>query len=338
MRKIILVSILSLCAISLFASYTLERYTFSTAGGHQSGTYYTSTSSFGQKIQGEISNSGYEGFLGILIPTLDQRPPLITSIDDVPNDQGLRVQLVWNKCAYDDVYAIDTYYSIWRLDEDFEGMGDNTANLRRVNSPLERGGFPISNREDGVCNLRNGSNEENTFTEPWKVVEKFRENPNKIYFWQRDDEVWTFIDTIPALQYDEYSLIAPTLADSSAVDINYSTFKVVYHDIYEFYESVPDSGYSVDNIPPDETCAYITQNGNNMIISWDEVTTGTFQGNSYEELGGVWYKIYAGDTPDFVCDETTCLETVTDLNYDHLLTGEDKKFFKIVVSDEPPVD
>ena len=75
-----------------------------------------------------------------------------------------------------------------------------------------------------------------------------------------------------------------------------------------------------------------------MRISWDEVTTGTYQGNSYEELNGVWYKIYAGDTPDFVCDESHLINTVTDLNYDYLLTGEEKKFFKIVVSDKPPVD
>jgi len=77
------------------------------------------------------------------------------------------------------------------------------------------------------------------------------------------------------------------------------------------------------------------QNGSNIGLSWDEVEYGTFQGNSYPELNGIWYKIYAGDSPDFVCDEAHLLDTVTDLNYDYALTGEEKKFFKIVVSDQP---
>ena len=49
----------------------------------------------------------------------------------------------------------------------------------------------------------------------------------------------------------------------------------------------------------------------------------------------IWYKIYAGDSPDFVCDETNLVDTVTNLNYNYTLTGEEKKFFKIVVSDQP---
>jgi hypothetical protein len=42
-----------------------------------------------------------------------------------------------------------------------------------------------------------------------------------------------------------------------------------------------------------------------------------------------------GDSPDFICDETHLVDTVTDLNYDYPITGEEKKFFKIVVSDQP---
>ena len=53
------------------------------------------------------------------------------------------------------------------------------------------------------------------------------------------------------------------------------------------------------------------------------------------EINGIWYKIYAGDSPDFVCDEAHLIDTVTDLYYDYPLAGEEKKFFKIVVSDQP---
>jgi hypothetical protein len=65
------------------------------------------------------------------------------------------------------------------------------------------------------------------------------------------------------------------------------------------------------------------------------VEYGTYQGNSYPEINGIWYKIYAGNFPDFVCDEIHLIDTITNLNYDYSLTGEEKKFFKIVVSDQP---
>ena len=307
--------------VSLSAqNYTFTHGTFNSGGGHQSNSLYTVTTAVAEKFQGEISTSDYEGFLGFLFPQLDLRVPLITSIDDVPDDQGREVQIVWNKCGYDDEYAIDTYYSIWRSDEDFEMRSGNVRTQ-------------ILSSKTG--NFKKNGEETNIFSEPYIIVEKFRENPNKTYYWQRDRDVWTFIDEVPALQYDEYSYIASTLMDSSEVDINYSIFKVVYHDLYEYYESVPDSGYSIDNIPPDPTRATIVRNGNYMKIEWEEVEYGTFEGNRYPEINGIWYKVYASDEPYFDCDETTYLETVTDLDYDYLLTGEEKKFFKIVVSDQP---
>ena len=55
------------------------------------------------------------------------------------------------------------------------------------------------------------------------------------------------------------------------------------------------------------------------------------------EVWCVWYNIYTSDSPDFVCDETTYLETVIDLYYDFLIAGEGKKFFKLKVSDQAPV-
>jgi len=305
---------------TLFSDYQFERCSFNAAGGQQSNGIYSVTTAVAEKVQGSVTDSDYEGFLGFLFPQLDLRVPLITSIDDVPDDQGREVQIVWNKCGYDDEYAIDTYYSIWRWDEDFEMRSGN-----------ERTQIPSSKTEDSIKNVE----ETNIFSEPYIIVEKFRENPNKTYYWQRDREVWTFIDEVPALNYNEYSYIAPTLLDSSEVDINYSTFKVVYHDLYEYYESVPDSGYSVDSIAPDPTRATIVRNGSYMRLSWEEVEYGSFEGNRYPEINGIWYKVYSADEPYFDCDATTYLTTVTGLEYDYPLIVEDMKFFKVVVSDIP---
>jgi len=290
-------------------NYTFTHGTLNSAGGHQATSLFANTTVFGEYVVGEVSTIDYTGYLGFLFPVLDQRPPIITSIDDVPHDQGHQVQIVWNKCAYDDEYAIETYYSIWRLDEDFD--------IRMAENEQEK--FSTGN----------------IYSEPIQIIELARENSQQSYFWQRDSEIWSFIAEVPALNYTDYSYIAPTLLDSSSTEIIYATFQVVYHDLYEYYESIPDSGYSVDNIAPDETKVFIARNGINMNLSWDEVENGTFQGNSYPEINGIWYKIYAGDTPDFICDESHLIDTVTGLNYEYPIGGEEKKFFKVIVSDKP---
>ena len=351
-KKTIIIPVFFLLFLSLFSqTYIPVRATFNAAGGHQNNGLYNSTTAICEKVQGQISITNYEGYLGFLFPQLDKRNPVITSIVDVPDDQGLQVQVIWNKCGYDDVYAIDTFYSLWRLDEEFEVVlagGNQEGNISLRNSSGE---FSFKNKSAKLflsnknpakqISLKSKKNDfaeisQNIYTEPLIVVEKARENPHKTYYWQRGDrDIWTFIAEIPALNYDEYSVVAPTLMDSSNTGTNYSTFKVVYHDLYQYYESVPDSGYSVDNIAPDPTRTTIARNGNFMKLEWDEVAYGTFEGNRYPELNGIWYKVYAGDVPDFVCDAATYLTTITDLEYNYPLTGEPKKFYKVVVSDKP---
>jgi hypothetical protein len=230
--------------------------------------------------------------------------PAITAITDVSDDQGRNVHVIWNRSPYDapgSLAPIESY-SVWRYDDIF---GD-------------RGIFEI-------------------YEDPREIFEKASKDNDKNYYWQRDDEVLTFITQLPAMGLSQYSVISPTLKDSSVVSINYSAFKVFAHtDItLMYFPSLPDSGYSVDNIAPNETRVYIAQNGTNIGLSWDEVEYGTFLGNSYPEVNGIWYRIYAGDSPDFVCNEAHLVDTVTDLNYNYPLTGEEKKFFKIVVSDQP---
>ena len=238
-----------------------------------------------------------------IVGEVEPFPPIINSITDIQNDQGHQVQLIWTRAYADSVYSQNNFYTVWRLDEQPE---------RKTGSIIV---------EDISDILLYTQNRENT----------------KLY-WQRDEEIWTYIATIPSLLFEQYSLIAPTLIDSSASstpeEYN-STFMVAFHGEDNYYLSETASGYSVDNIAPDETRVYIAQNGSSIGLSWDEVEYGTFQGNSYPEINGIWYKIYAGDSPDFVCDEAHLIDTVTDLYYDYPLAGEEKKFFKIVVSDQP---
>ena len=288
--------------------YTFVRGSFNAAGGIMQNSLYSSRLAVAESKQGTSTNTDYTAYTGFLFPQLNQSPPVITSIADVPNDQGLKVQIVWNKCAFDDRYDQDSFYSIWRQDENFDGKSKN-QNLE-------------------------------IYTNPFQVIQKIKDNPNKEYFWKNGRDVWTYQDTIPALQYNEYSYIAETLADSSSTGTNEATFKVVFHDDFAYYESESESGYSTDDIAPDRA-ENITLTMNNskrgatININWDEVTTGTYAGNTYEEIGGIWYKVYASDTPDFICDESTYLETVTAASYELDATNNSPQFFKIIVSDQP---
>ena len=231
--------------------------------------------------------------------------PVITTVSDIPDDQGHQVQIVWDKSPYDYPHSdipIEQY-SIWRYD-----------NVYRDDQKL--------NCYDNLQEL---------------FADRSQDN-NGNYYWDRGNRILTFIDCIPAVCFDEYSIIAPTLYDSSYISINYSKFIILAQtDLsYMYFESNPDSGYSIDNIPPCRTTANIAKNGNKMNLSWEEVEYGMFQGNLYPELNGVWYKIYAGNEPNFVCDQTHFVDILTDLSYEFLINSYDtKKFFKIVVSDTP---
>jgi len=221
----------------------------------------------------------------------------ITDIVDIPNDQGRSVIVTWQRSIWDEEFSIVpiTSYGLWEM------------------YPFEL---------DSECRITYNISE---------AIEK------KDFYFNREDTTWVYIANVPAMQWDEYSAHAVTFLDSTATGDYWSYFFVSAHTPRPslYFTSSIVSGYSVDNIAPDETEVLITKNGSNISISWQEVEYGTFQGNSYPEVNGIWYKIYAGDTSDFICDEIYLIDTVTNLDYNYPFGVAEKKFFKIVVSDQP---
>lgn len=64
---------------------------------------------------------------------------------------------------------------------------------------------------------------------------------------------WDFIITVPARGEEEYNVVCPTLGDSTQAEGMYwSVFFVsaMTSDPLVYFDSEPDSGYSLDNIPP----------------------------------------------------------------------------------------
>jgi hypothetical protein len=223
--------------------------------------------------------------------------PTITAITDVPNDQGRFVIVTWQRSIWDQAFSVVPIvnYNLW-----------------------EKYPFELDRESISTNDINQAIQDQGTY-------------------FQREDTTWVNIANVSAMQWEEYSALAETFFDSTTVGDYLSYFFVSAHtpNPWLYFSSSVASGYSVDNIAPDETRVYIAQNGSNIGLTWDEVEYGTFQGNSYPEINGIWYKIYAGDFCDFICDEAHLIDTVTDLNYNYTLAGEEKKFFKIVVSDQP---
>jgi hypothetical protein len=155
---------------------------------------------------------------GKLYPTLTdgnftvEPEPFIISITDVGNDQGRQVRVNWNRCCYD-VFGSPvtiTEYSLWRRIDQ-----DKAGSLEdeMLSSNVEMFGGP------------------------------------RLY----PPGDWDFIKTVPARGEEEYNTVCPTLGDSTEAEGMYwSVFFVsaMTSDPLVYFDSEPDSGFSLDNIPP----------------------------------------------------------------------------------------
>jgi hypothetical protein len=103
---------------------------------------------------------------------------------------------------------------------------------------------------------------------------------------------WDYVLSVPATGEAVYQTLVPTLCDSNATGMCRSTFFVRAHTEapLTFYDTAPDSGYSVDNLAPSVPQGVVlAYAGGTYILSWDD--------NPEEDLG--YYRIYGSDTDGF---------------------------------------
>jgi len=142
----------------------------------------------------------------------DDRAPTILSITDVGNDQGRQVRVEWYRCYFDSAGSdvTITEYSLWRRIDEDKGHDQ---------------GNEILSSDFGML------------------------GGGRLY----PPGEWDFIKTVPARGETTYNTVCPTLGDSTLAEGMYwSVFFVsaVTPDPLVYYDSEPDSGYSLDNIPP----------------------------------------------------------------------------------------
>jgi hypothetical protein len=166
-------------------------------------------------------------------------PPTILSVADVPGDQGGKVEVRWEKSPGDDTLSTlqrVQYYSIWRA------VPSGYLQHHPPSQPRlhDAGGKTPGKLSDGLA-----------------------------YDW-----VW--IADQPARNTGTYTCIVPTMYDSMAATNGMHYFLVSAHTSNAgiYWDSEPDSGYSVDNLRPSSpTRPTIHQLTNgNTDLRWNRVT------------------------------------------------------------------
>lgn len=83
---------------------------------------------------------------------------------------------------------------------------------------------------------------------------------------------YDYVASVPAVQLPQYQTVVPTLEDSASTGTHRFNFLVVAHtsDQTQYYVSLPDSGYSVDNLAPIPPAGIIAavQAGPQVQLTW----------------------------------------------------------------------
>lgn len=187
-----------------------------------------------------------EGFWGM-------PEPEITSVADIPGDQGGFVRVSWNRSDRDRVpYTTITHYSVWRATDAVSAMAaTERANLDgALDLEIDDSGIrlvPLEEMESG-------------FEGP-----AFRPAASGDFFWE-------YVGEQEALYFPGYSFAAPTEADSAGGNAALHYFQVVAHTYtqYQSFPSMPDSGYSLDNLATGAPIMLtaVRAGGSNVDLDW----------------------------------------------------------------------
>jgi hypothetical protein len=203
--------------------------------------------------------------------------PVSTGVRDVPNDQGGKVKVSWNASYLDaQPYSqIDTY---WVLRSAPPNM---VAEARALGARVTR----------------------DLAHQPAAGQRTFLILPD-----HATDYAWEYLTSQPAFHVASYSYVAPTTSDSIGFGNPRTAFMIMAHSRNSgYWFSPPDSGYSVDNLPPvipaPFTAAYFAGATH---LHWDV--------NSEADLAE--YRLYRGASPSFVPGPGNLISAQPDTGYD----------------------
>jgi len=136
------------------------------------------------------------------------------------------------------------------------------------------------------------------------------------------DNLWDFMELVPWHGMDDYSMVSPTLGDSTHNGIHWSTFMVSGHteDPNVFFDSEPVSGYSVDNLHPQTPGGVQADVGNDgIVLSWHGPVDEDFDHHKVYR-----FNLNTEDpAEEFSTVDTFFVDNVVDGNYEYWVSAVD---------------
>jgi hypothetical protein len=202
--------------------------------------------------------------------------PVIDAITDIVNDQGREVSIMWTRSGYDDAGSPTpvTEYAIYRRIDD---------ELMYCQEPVH-----------GAVGERLRDQERGESTHPLTYP------PGD----------WDYVASVPANCEDTYAAVVPTLVDSTITEgMYYTTFFVRARTASPavYFDSPPDSGYSVDNLAPGLPTGFALayNTGSGTELSWEECPDTDFD----------YFCVYRGESEEFEPDPGNLVYMTTDTNW-----------------------
>jgi len=199
--------------------------------------------------------------------------PYLYILDDVANDQGRQVSLTWKKSTYDTTGSATSIYNY----EVYRRIDDLPSPPAAFTSDPDNPGTHSEERE--------------------------------LLAYPEGD--WHFLMEVPAHCEEIYSTVVPTLEDSCVYNDSTVTGEPLYYSMFfiraatavpgTYFDSHPDSAYSVDNLSPSTPVGVAMTNG--AVLQWDD--------NEEKDLSG--YRVY-GKTSE--SGDAILLETLSTSEYD----------------------
>ncbi len=231
----------------------------------------------------------------------DKRSPWIYDLVDVPADQGHQLQLTWRASSMDLAQSHAAwFYSVWRLDSLFEETRSQECVWLSDVSQLD--------------------------------PQRLGDTPVRVI--TPEGRVWTFVEQVPATQWEEYGLVVPTLHDMLGGVPWESEVLVYWHYDGALAASNQTGAISEDNIAPDAPLALAASvSGDTMQMSWNEVSTGTLDGVTLPERNGIVYHIYASEEAWFALEDAEYLGSSDTPSFSIPVSENSRRFFKVVADD-----
>ncbi|HYJ33295.1 MAG TPA: FlgD immunoglobulin-like domain containing protein [Candidatus Binatia bacterium] len=207
--------------------------------------------------------------------------PAMSGVTDVRGDQGGHVRLAWNASYLDadPYYSISSYY-VWRQ-----------APASLASAAIQRGARWVDDPASLQAAIGTGSS----------ATRLFRHSASSAYAWE-------FVASQSANGSTQYTFVAPTTRDSLPNANPRTSFMVEarWTGGDAFWDSAPDSGYSVDNLAPGPPAQLAARwYSGTSVLSWAP--------NLETDLYG--YRVYRGTASTFTPGPSNRVASPPDTGY-----------------------